>query len=346
MRDPLSRGASSHLSGRPFSDDAARSRLRAPQADSMARTNRPTKDGGGRVSSDQPVEGTRRPRTPREGRAEGIPSPAMDGRQPDRRGIAGADPVGAGAVDPPRRARLGRIQHHHRPAAAAARDPAGAGHEPGRPALRKRRRRHANPAAPAQAGTAAGRARRSRAARLRLPRSRAPAGLGPRPAGVDQGERGRPRAAGAGAGRRREPPENGGRRGLDQHQRPRAEPGQPPRAEPDHDHRRRKDRDLHLRPAVAGADAGTLAEGAGLGAAVRLAGPVRPGGVPGDRLPAPGRPQLRDRHHRGRGDPRDRTHGLAATCWSRTSSSCRRTGRPRTPPGTSSPACSRTPPAR
>ena len=173
-------------------------------------------------------------------------------------------------------------------------------HEPGRPALRKRRRRHPDPAAPAPAGPAAGGARPRPPARLRLARSRAPAGLGPRPAGVDQGERGGPRAAGAGAGRRREPPENGGRRGLDQHQRPRAEPGQPARAEPDHEHRRRKDRDLHLRPAIAGADAGTLAEGAGLGAAVRLAGPVRAGGVPGDRLPARGRPQLRDRHHRGR----------------------------------------------
>ena len=36
----------------------------------------------------------------------------------------------------------------------------------------------------------------------------------------------------------------------------------------------------------------------------------------------------------------------AATCWSTTSSSCRRTARPRTPPGMSSPPCSRTPRAR
>ena len=35
-----------------------------------------------------------------------------------------------------------------------------------------------------------------------------------------------------------------------------------------------------------------------------------------------------------------------ATCWSTTSSSCRTTGRRPAPPGTSSPACSRTPPAR
>ena len=270
----------------------------------------------------------------------------MDGRQPDRRRIAGADPVGAGAVDPARRARLRRLQRHHHPAAATARDPAGARHKPGRPALRQRRHRHPDPAAPAQAGTAAGGARRGSPARLRLHRGRAPAGLRPRPGGVDQGEQGGPRAAGAGAGRRRQPPEHGGRRGLDQHQRPGTEPGQPSWAEPDHEHRRREDRDLHLRPAIAGAVARALAEGAGLGAAVRLAGPVRPCGVPGHRLPAPGRPQLRDRHHRGRRDPRDRDAPSAATCWSTTSSSCRRTARPPTPPGMSSPPCSRTPPAQ
>src|SRR6478672_8569854 len=148
----------------------------------------------------------------------------MDGRQPDRRGIAGADPVGAGAVDPARCARLRRLQRHHHPASATARDPAGARQKPGRPALCKRRRCHADSAAAAQAGAAAGGTGRGRATRLRRHRSRAPAGLRPRPAGLDQGEQGRPRAAGVGAGRRREPPENGRRRGLDQHQRPRAEP--------------------------------------------------------------------------------------------------------------------------
>ena len=157
----------------------------------------------------------------------------MDGRQPDRGGIA-AGPIrpcwrcGYGA----RRAGLGTATTPCRPAAPAARDRAGAGRRPGRPGLRSYLdvATEIQPLLPSRHSRWRACVRR-RSARLRQPRRLGtPAGVRPRPGGVDQGEPGGPRAAGAGAGRAAAAAETAGGEVLDQTQRPRAEPGQPPGA--------------------------------------------------------------------------------------------------------------------
>src|SRR3954466_9047914 len=101
MTEPLSAGASSHPDGRPFTDEVTGPRLHEAPADSMAVAIDLQRTG--RTREQRPAGGGGSGRERRaEDKAGGIPSPAMDGRQPDRGGIAGADPVGAGAVDPPR----------------------------------------------------------------------------------------------------------------------------------------------------------------------------------------------------------------------------------------------------
>ena len=223
MRERLSRGVSSHPPGRPLRMTGA-VLLHRPRQPIAWPEQSPTKDGADSVSSDQPVEGEAA-----ENAEQKATKNATQKASRRRRWMVGSLIAAASLVlilsvlalwirrvvldsDGYNATTTQLLQQPEIQQALAT--------KPGRPALCERRHRHPDPAAPAQAGTAAGRPRRGRAARLRLPRRRAPAGLRPRPAGVDQGEQGRPRAAGAGAGRRREPPEDGGRRGLDQHQRP------------------------------------------------------------------------------------------------------------------------------